>query len=108
MRTSSLEALDHLTDDFGALGGALPVLHFAIPLDAGANHNLCLLPQRLFEAGEEGLVVARQITVDAGPGTDRKAADIALVIALELGQLRFALGHPLLAARASASARRRS
>ena len=30
-RFFSLEALDHLTDCFGALGGALPDLHLAVP-----------------------------------------------------------------------------
>ena len=92
----SLEALHHLPDGFGALGGALPVLHLAIPLCASANDNLCLLPQRLLEAGEKGLVITRHGTVDAGLGADREAAYIALVIALQLGELRLAFDHSAL------------
>jgi hypothetical protein len=94
-----LEALHHLTDGFGALGGALPGLHLAIPLSASADDHLCLLPQRLLEAGEKSLVVTRHGAVDAGFGADRKAADITFVIALQLGELRLAFGYTTLAER---------
>jgi hypothetical protein len=94
----SLEALHHLTDGFGALGGALPVLFLAVALRANASHNLCLLSDGLFEAAEECLVIARQHAIDAGFGADRKAADIARVVALELGELCLAFAHPPLGA----------
>src|SRR5512140_3309943 len=93
-----LEALDHLTNGLGALGGALPVLPFAVALRARTNHNLYLLTDGLFEPGEEGLVVAGQGGVDAGACTDRKAVHVARLVALELGELRLALGYATLAA----------
>ncbi len=93
-----LEALDHLTNGLGALGGALPVLPFAVALRARASHNLGLLTNSLFEARQEGLVVAGQVGVDAGPGTDVEAANVARVVTLELGELRLALGDAALAA----------
>jgi hypothetical protein len=94
-----LEASHHLPDGFGALGGALPSPHLAIALSADASHNLSLLPQRLFEAGEKSLVITRHGTVDAGLGADCEAVNIAVEIALQLGELRLALRHPLLAER---------
>jgi hypothetical protein len=93
-----LEALDHLTNGLGALGGALPVLPFAVALRARASHDLGLLTNSFFEARQEGLVVARKVGVDAGPGTDVEAVNVARVVTLELGELRLALGDPALAA----------
>jgi hypothetical protein len=84
-----LEALHHLSDGFGALRGTLPGLQFAIALRARPDDHLSLLPQRLFEAGEKGLVVARHDCVHAGLGAQRKIAYVACVVGLELGELRF-------------------
>src|SRR5512140_422659 len=72
-----LEALDHLTNGLGALGCALPVLPFAVALRARASHNLGLLTNGLFQARQEGLVVAGQVGVDAGSGTDVEAVNVA-------------------------------
>jgi hypothetical protein len=96
LRFLGLEAPHHLTDGFRALGGALPGLLLAISLRASANDNLCLLPQRLFEAGKKSLVVASHGAIHAGLGADRKASNVALEIALQLGKLRLALSHPAL------------
>jgi hypothetical protein len=96
LRFLGLEALHHLTDGFGALGGALPGLLLAISLSASANDDLCLLPQRLFEAGKKSLVVASHGAIHAGLGADRKASYVAVQVALQLGELRLALSHPAL------------
>jgi len=88
-RLLALEAPHHLTDRFGALGGALPDLHLAVALSASTNHNLLLLPQSFFEPCEKGLIVPRQPAVHTGLGAHRKPVDVAFVIALQLHELCF-------------------
>jgi hypothetical protein len=59
------EALDHRADGFGALSCALPCVELAITLNARSHHHLGLLPDGLFEARKECLIVARHRAIHA-------------------------------------------
>lgn len=96
-----LNAFHHLADGLGALRCALPDPLFAVPLGAGSADDLILLPQGFLQSGEECLVITGHDRVHARLRSRRESADIAFVVGLQLGELRFALENLALAARKS-------